>query len=179
MVSVAEVPRKSLLTRIDAGLKKLSKFLAYLSYVWFGLLAVFAALDVFNRFVSGGSISWAQQMAIFFMIMLACTYTPVMVQEDTHVRVTFVQDALKGKVKKVNAIVNDIALVFFSILSLGGAWTYMMYLYERNVTKILGTLYFPFWVFGAWGVFLWALMVVYTIVQLAQDIEKSRGGGKK
>jgi TRAP-type C4-dicarboxylate transport system permease small subunit len=124
-------------------------------FEWLGLICLFgvaitASVDVFNRVAAGASIAWAQKAATWLNLFVICLIGPIMVIEDGHIRVRFVWDKLRGVTRTIVGNLNDLGFLAFCAIAIWGTSIYTFDIYDRGITRILGTLYFPYWPIAIW-----------------------------
>lgn len=146
--------------------KILNKIAAIILLIMIGLfLGVMfcAGIDVFNRMAVGASLAWAQRMAVWMNIAVIFLVAPIMVLEETHIKVVFLFDKLKGLMRTIVDRLNRIALIVFSFLALWGGLAYVIYLKSREVSRVLGLWWFPYWIIALFLPIGMGLIVIFAV----------------
>lgn len=135
---------------LDKIVKHWMSVFSYLGILCLFGVAITASIDVFNRIAAGASLAGMQKSATWLNLFVICFIGPVMVIEDGHIRVRFVWDKLKGVARTIVGNINDLGFLAFMAIAIWGTGVYAFDIYDRGITRILGTLYFPYWPIAIW-----------------------------
>lgn len=132
-----------------------------------GICMVVTLADVLSRQLTGKSLMWAQDVAVWSMLILCFLGAGMFVKEAVHINIDFLYIKLKGRALKIIDIINQIATLAFAIVLLIVGFQYMMYLYEFGVTRLFGEFVVPFWPIVAVSTVLGSLvLLIYSAIKL-------------
>lgn len=96
--------------RCLAGLSRACVVIAGVALVV--LIAIFGWL-VFGRYVLNATPTWVEQLALVLIVLITFLMAAVGVRENTHLAVTFIRDALPGRLRNGLVILADLTLAGF------------------------------------------------------------------
>ncbi|NCC07316.1 MAG: TRAP transporter small permease [Clostridia bacterium] len=111
-------------------MKTVKKLLDYVTKFEYAIMVVtFVAMviayfvSVINRNFIKMSMPWTDEIAMYSMIFMALLGTEVGLRDGTQVAVTAVTDKLKGVVKKIVSVIEQIVLEVFSFVMLSAGFS--------------------------------------------------------
>lgn len=143
----------------------------------FAILAMFlgtglAILEVFRRYVIGETYDWGQDAVTYGIVSSVFLYFAVTQARRSHLRVSFVVDALEGGGKQrlvlvIRALITAFSLLLYSALASWGVPTVerSMALERTTLSMVL-----VIWPFQLALIVTFVLMAVVSFFQLYQDI---------
>lgn len=129
-----------LLKRINEFTDKIAKFIVSLS---FGTMTLLIFLQVIFRYVFKQSLSWSEELAIYFFIWLTFIGASVATRERTHINVEMLISSIKSvKVKKIFIIIaNCLSMFFVGVLTWFGFNIANQILFLKQVSASMPFLY--------------------------------------
>ena len=94
------------------------------------------AYAVFGRFVLNRTPTWAEELAIFFMVWLSFMSSAIAVRDGKHIRMTIISYFLPEKVTTVMHVFSYLMILGIGVLFIFAG----MHLYELFTPTILGVL---------------------------------------
>ena len=91
----------------------------YVVLVIFWILAAIVFAQFFSRYVLNDSIAWTEEIARYFLIVVAFAGAPIAVRKNTHIQVEFFYRFIGRRLARVLSVLVDvIRVVFFAYASL-------------------------------------------------------------
>jgi TRAP-type C4-dicarboxylate transport system permease small subunit len=136
-----------------------------------------AIAEVFRRYIIGDTFEWGQDAVTYGVVSSVFLYFAVTQARRSHLRVSFVVDALEqgGKTKTVlaiRALMTAISLALFTMLAVWGIPTV-----ERSMMmeRTTASMVLQIWPFQMSLVITFVLMAIVSFFQLYQDIRALLG----
>ena len=99
--------------KISNGLTKIIKVIMIVLFIY---MVVSMGAHVIARYVFSAGFVWANESARYCMIWLIVIGAVEILLNDEHIKVTIIEDALKGKSKRVLLVIQDILGIVFSAM---------------------------------------------------------------
>ena len=94
----------------------ITKILKALMIICFAYMVIVLGAEVIMRYIFSKSFIWANESARYLMIWMVFIGAVEIMLNDDHIKVTVVEDLLKGKAKKVLNIVQDLVCLVMSVM---------------------------------------------------------------
>lgn len=103
----------SSLQKITSGLTKIIKVVMIVLFIW---MVVSLSIQVFARYIFSAGFVWTDESARYCMIWMVFLGASEILFNDEHIKVTVIEDLLRGASKKVLAVIQDIIGLGLSIM---------------------------------------------------------------
>lgn len=105
---------------VVATLQKISnvitKIMKVLMIIFFAYMVLSLGVEVISRYIFKHSFIWANESARYTMIWMIFVGATEIMFNDEHIKVTVIEDLLKGKARKILNIVQDVIGLIMSVL---------------------------------------------------------------
>lgn len=92
------------------------EFEYYVITISMSLLILMGVLQILFRFVINFSLSWTEELSRYMFILMVYTGASLAIKRRRHVRVELVDIYLKGRIKKIIFIFNDVVMIWLLAL---------------------------------------------------------------
>lgn len=94
----------------------ITKILKFLMIIIFAYMVIILGAEVILRYLFKHSILWANESARYLMIWMVYLGAVEIMLNDDHIKVTVVEDLLKGMPKKILNIIQDVVCLIMSVV---------------------------------------------------------------
>lgn len=94
----------------------ITKIMKVLMIIFFAYMVISLGVEVISRYIFSKSFIWANESARYIMIWMIFIGAAEIMFNDEHIKVTVVEDLLKGKAHKVLNIVQEVIGLIMSVL---------------------------------------------------------------
>lgn len=94
----------------------ITKILKIVMIIIFAYMVIILGAEVILRYIVKHSILWANESARYLMIWMVFIGAVEIMLNDEHIKVTVVEDLMKGTAKKVLRIIQDVVGLVMSVL---------------------------------------------------------------
>lgn len=94
----------------------ITKIMKVLMIIFFAYMVLSLGVEVISRYIFKHSFIWANESARYIMIWMIFVGAAEIMFNDEHIKVTVIEDLLKGKARKVLNIVQDVVGLIMSVL---------------------------------------------------------------
>lgn len=95
----------------------ISKVLSFLMIVLFIWMIIAFSIQVFARYIFSAGFTWTEELTRYGMIWMVFLGAAWIIFNSDHVKVTILEDAFKGKSKKILMVIQDIfGLIFVAAI---------------------------------------------------------------
>ncbi len=101
---------------INSISKWITKILSIMLVVIFGAITIIYFMQVFVRYVLNMGFTWTEEISRYGMIWLIFLGVGWIVLNDEHIKVSVIEDALKGVPQNVLRIIQDIFCLAFAVM---------------------------------------------------------------
>jgi len=134
------------------------------------VLVIFLTASVIGRYVFDIGLSWSDEASRLLFIWIVFLGFAVGVRHRAHIGVDFVVDRLSPQRRRIVEIIQDAAILFFSVLFAWEAWVTVRYSFLQRLPGLdisIAWLYFSVLVAGV-------LMTIYAIFNLWETMRGKR-----
>lgn len=156
-------------------LRQGSRLLARLS-IWLILLAAVVMigsllLGVFFRYVVQSSLSWSEEVAILGFTWVVLLTASLGVREDSHVRITLIDDILPAKPRWALAQLILLAIAAFGLVMVWTGYTFI----EFTLGQVSPAVQYPSWLMNSAVPVSGALITVHALARLQRFSSSTNG----
>jgi TRAP-type C4-dicarboxylate transport system permease small subunit len=126
----------SILTSLDRIYHGVVRLFAWLSCALILIMTLLITYSVVVRFFLNSPIAWITEMTEYFLMYITFLAAPWLLQQQGHVRLDLVLNALKAKNKRLMEILSNLLGVIISVLITWYGLLTVMDLYQRGITVI-------------------------------------------
>ncbi|MDP2917251.1 MAG: TRAP transporter small permease [Dehalococcoidia bacterium] len=132
--------------------------------------------DIVFRYLVGGSIMWAQQIAEWCMPAMTFIGAGAVLLDRGHINIDMVFQIFKKTAAKSIDLFNHVCTLAFSIVVCSAATIYLLYLIRIQNTRLLGTILVPYWevVLSTVTIGSYVLLIysVYMVTKIASTLKQ-------
>ena len=101
------------LQKVSNVLTKIMKVVMVILFIW---MVVSLGLQVGARYIFDKSFVWSEEAARYFLIWMVFIGATEIIFNDEHIKVTVVEDLVRGAGKRVLLIIQDVIGLIFSVM---------------------------------------------------------------
>ena len=173
------------MSRIDSISLKAKRVINIFSYIFaitfFVVAFLSVMLQIFGRVTESFMLSWTEELARFSFIGVALFGSVILVSENEHLKVDFLQDLLSQTMKLVIQLLSNVIAITFSGVMLKLSWDTAIFNLRRMTAALrisASVLYFALWL----GFLLMLIQAIINIIILLrarkQQPKQTQGGNE-